>query len=78
MGQGSGTEIGSKARSDSQESMLVRHFKRLLSQLLVEATSSHVLQCIQPDCFGCVWVGLIPDSKPPAMSLGCEQCSSGC
>lgn len=78
MGWGSGPDIGSKARSDSEEGMLVRHFKGLLSQLLVEATSSHILQCIQPDCFGCVWVGLIPDPKPPAMSLGCEACSCGC
>lgn len=54
MGWGSGPDIRSKARSDSEEGMLIRHFKGLLSQLLVEATSSHILKCIQPDCFGCI------------------------
>lgn len=38
MGWCSGAEIGRKARSDSEEGMLVRYLKRLLSQLLVKAT----------------------------------------
>lgn len=51
--QGSGSEIRSKAGSESVERVLVRRV-RFLSHLLVEATNSHVLQLLYPGCFGYV------------------------
>lgn len=67
MGWGSGAEIGSKARSPAEEGMLVRHFQEASCSALVRGhqqsrTSVHPARLL--------WVGLVPNPRPPAMSLG--------